>query len=74
MTTARKPRLSPKQQQLLDAVERGADLRYLGWQQIRVTYGPKHPENYIATQGTLHALLDRGLVETGPFGVRAVTA
>ena len=67
------PKLTPKMAQLLAAIREGATLRYAGWQEVRVTYGPADERNYIARQSTLYALRDRGLVELGSFGVRLVT-
>lgn len=65
-------KLTAKQNQLFEAIKAGAELHYMGWQQIGVNYGPKDPRNYIAMQATLIALRDRGLITLGKEGVTLV--
>lgn len=72
-------KLTAKQSQLLQAIKDGAELRYAGYQEIKVTYplvafGVQDPRNYTARQQTLYALRDRGLIELGSFGVRLTSA
>jgi hypothetical protein len=71
-------KLTPKQQQLYDAVLAGARIQTAGWQQLRVSYGERidgydarkpDPRDYVAMEATLHALRDRGLVNLGPNGI-----
>lgn len=62
--------LTPKQTQLLEAMQEGASLRYAGWQQINVTFGPADKRNYVARIQTLIALNDRGLVRIDQHGPR----
>jgi hypothetical protein len=63
-------KLTDTQRRLFEAIRAGADLRLAGWQQIRVTFGPRDSRNYVAMQATLYALRDRKLIELGDFGVR----
>lgn len=63
-------KITPTQKRFLDALHAGATLRYRGWQEIAVEFGPRDPRNYIARQQTVYALRDRGLVVVDAQGVR----
>jgi hypothetical protein len=58
-------KLTPKQQQLYDAVLAGARIQTAGWQQLRVSYGERI-DGYDARKPDPR---DRGLVNLGPNGI-----
>ena len=70
MSQTASPKLTPKQQQLYDAIRDGARLTYRGWQEIGVDYGPQDPRNYVARETTAYALRDRGLIVMDKDGIR----
>lgn len=67
----RTKKLTETQARLLEAIHEGATVRYAGWQQIRVTFGPADARSYVARQQTLYALRDRGLVRLDAQGIHS---
>jgi predicted methyltransferase len=65
--------LSGPMQRVLAAMQRGAQLRYSGWQQVVVSF-PGTPERFVAREQTLYALRDRGLVTMDKNGVNLTDA